>query len=55
MKGVERTNIVMAWNLVQGQQTEFVPKQDSYAIEIDQDINFYNYRRFRHLARHYRN
>ena len=57
MEGVERMNIVVVREQGQGQRqgAGVPPRWDSYAIEMDQRINCYACRGFRHMACHCRN
>ena len=53
IEGVERINALIAYP--QQQQVGFMPKYNTYAIEIDRGRNCYNYGKFRHITRHYKN
>jgi len=57
MEGVERTNTVVVRDVGQGQGqgTGVSPRQDSYAMEVDQGRNCYACGGFGHMAHHYRN
>jgi len=52
MKEVEKTNIVVV-NL--SQQAKFVPRYDTYTIDMDRGRNCYNCEGFGYIARNYRN
>ena len=53
INGVERMNMIIIYL---NQQTEFVPPQDLYVIEVDYgNRNCYNCRDFRYLVRNCRN
>jgi len=52
MEGVERTNVVI---VNPNQWTEFMPRQDSYAIDVNCSRNYYSCGGFEHLVRNYRN
>ena len=56
IEGVERTNIVIAWNPLQEQEErEGEMRRNPYVMDIDKGRNCYSYRGFGHLARNYRN
>jgi len=57
IEGVERTNaiVVRGQEQGQGQGVEVPPRQDPYAIEVDQGRNYYAYGEFGYMAYHYRN
>jgi len=48
---VERTNAIIVYLQ---QQTEFVPRCDLYAIDVDRERNYYNCRDFGHISRYCR-
>jgi len=50
---VERINVVIVYP--QQQWTEFIPRCDSYVMEIDQSRNYYSCEAFGYLARNCRN
>jgi len=57
MEEIERTNtvVVRGSGAGVGQDTGVSPRWDSYAMEVDRGRNCYAYRRFGHIACHYRN
>jgi len=52
MEEVERTNTAIVYL---NQHTGFVPRQDSYAMNVDQERNCYSCGEFGHIARNCRN
>jgi len=55
MEGVERTNIVVVRNPLQGQEEKGGEmRKYSYIMNVDRERNYYSYREFGHLARNCR-
>lgn len=52
IKRVERINVIVVHLQ---QQAEFVPRYNSYTINVNQGRNCYNCREFGHITRNYRN
>ena len=55
MERVERTNAVVVRGQEQGQGVGVPPRQDPYAMEVNQERNCYNCGGFGHMAHHCRN
>jgi len=55
MEGVERTNAVVIRGSGPGQSIRAPPRQDPFAMEVDQEQNCYACGGFGHMARHCRN
>jgi len=52
MERVERMNVII---VNPNQWAGFIPRQDSYAIDVNYSRNYYNCREFGHLVRNYKN
>jgi len=55
MERVEKTNVVVVRGAGQGQGAGIPPRQNPYAMEVDQRKNCYACRGFEHMACHCRN
>ena len=53
MKRVKRTNMIIV--NIQQQWIGFMPRQDTYAMNINRERNCYNCGGFSHITRYYRN
>ena len=52
MERVERMNVII---VNPNQWAGFIPRQDSYSIDVNYSRNYYNCREFGHLVRNYKN
>ena len=55
MERAKKTNVVVVRGAGQGQGAGIPPRQNPYAMEVDQRKNCYACRGFGHMACHYRN